>query len=747
MVKATQRVQFYNNENGPIIGVTSKNVIEVDGFYFKDINGDGKLHTYKDWRKSPQERAEALAKELSIDDKIGHLFINQWKMGLYQEDKNKVDATGLLDEAIVEKDETIFNVEKTYGSKYTVKEMGIRNFIFRQNPKPEDLVDWINEMNSLAEECEHAIPILFASNSRNEHGEVVFGMNDAAGVFATWPGTMGIAAAVKGDDVSLIDDFADCIREEWNAVGLKKGYMYMADVMTDPRWQRTFGTFGEDPSLVSEIIERLIPRIQGSEAGVTTDGIAMTVKHFPGGGARENGFDPHYAQGQWNVYQTENSLQRYHLPAFQVAINKKASSIMPYYAKLSDLKSAPQYDQNGNKLEMKAIGMEYNQFLIEELLRTQMGFEGYTNSDSGITHKMSWGVEELEVCERVALAINSGVDIISGSLDVESAKEAYERAQNGYYTTQGNKVPEGYTVEQITLSEETITKAVTRTLKEKFELGIFENPYRIPEEAVRVTEIKKHWKDAYDTHLKSVVLLKNVDQTLPLAPNKLEGKKVYVECFKKVEEASVEETQRVRKLIVEKHKLNLTDCYEEADYAILFVNPSSGEYFNATKGFLELDICEGKVVPDVDGEGRPAESTHLETTLYNVNKIAKIYNAIHKNGGKVIANINFTLAWMVGNVENYADALCAGFDTFTEATMDVIMGNCNPTGKMPITLPKNDDVLAVNQEGVCISPNDVPGYEKDQYMPEELKDENGKAYAYRDQQGNYYEFGFGLQYN
>ena len=112
----------------------------------------------------------------------------------------------------------------------------------------------------------------------------------------------------------------------------------------------------------------------------------------------------------------------------------------------------------------------------------------------------------------------------------------------------------------------------------------------------------------------------------------------------------------------------------------------------------------------------------------------------------MIANINFPLAWMVGNVERHADALTAGFETYPAATLDVIFGRYNPTGKLPITLPKNDAVLAVNADGVCISPNDVPGYDKDQYMPDELKDENGKAYAYRDAAGNYYQLNFGLQY-
>ena len=162
---------------------------------------------------------------------------------------------------------------------------------------------------------------------------------------------------------------------------------------------------------------------------------------------------------------------------------------------------------------------------------------------------------------------------------------------------------------------------------------------------------------------------------------------------------------------------------------------------------LELEICDGKVVHDVDDEGRPKAETHSETTLAEAGRIAEIAEAVHRNQGKVIINVNFTLAWQLGNVEPCADALTAGFNTYQPALLDVIFGRFAPTGKLPFTLPKNDDVLKVDENGVCISPNDVPGYDKDKYMPDEMKDENGKAYAYRDAAGNYYEMDFGLRYD
>lgn len=189
----------------------------------------------------------------------------------------------------------------------------------------------------------------------------------------------------------------------------------------------------------------------------------------------------------------------------------------------------------------------------------------------------------------------------------------------------------------------------------------------------------------------------------------------------------------------------LVDDPAQADFALLFVSPSSGEYFNATPGYLELDICEDKTVCNVDANGKPMADTHTETTLHGGKRLTEIAASVHANGGKVITNVNITLAWQLGNVEPLCDVLLAGFDTYRSATLDAIFGCFAPTGKLPLTLPRGDAVLAVNADGVCISPNDVPGYDKDRYMPDSLKDENGKAYAYRDAAGNYYEYGFGLE--
>ncbi len=626
--KASENVKYYKNSNGPVIGTVSRKVIEKDGLYFKDLDGSGDFKPYDDWRLPAEERARAYVKALTTDEKIAQLFISDWRMGKYlsqfPDHQPQLDESGTLDDAeFIGK--TIFGEQHLPGTTELIKKWFARHLILRANPTPEDLADWLNQLHAVAEECEHFVPVQVVSNSRNENGELVFGMNDAAGIFAAWPGTLGIAAAVKGDSIDLVDDFADCVRREWDATGLKKGYMYMADVVSDPRWQRTYGTFGEDPQLICEIFRHIIPRIQGSEEGVTADGVAMTVKHFPGGGARENGFDPHYQMGQWNVYQTEGSLEKYHIPGFQVVVDCNASSIMPYYAKPAAAKSAPQTDKNGDPMEMQPYGFAYNKPFIDGLLRRQMGFRGYINSDTGIVHNMSWGVEMLDKPERIGFAVNNaGVDLIS---------------------------------------------------------GLFENPYRDPKKAAEVIADPSDWDKAMDVHRKSVVLLKN-DGVLPLTADKLAGKKVYAECFNKNPEAARAATESLRQQL--QGTAELTEDYREADYAVLLLNPSSGEYFNATPGYLELDLCDGKEVPNVDNEGRPTEETHKETTLAEVGRIAEIAEAVHAKGGKVIANVNVTLAWEVGNVEPSCDAFLCGFDTYVSAVLDVIFGRFSPAESSPL---------------------------------------------------------------
>ncbi|KWW20531.1 glycoside hydrolase [Peribacillus simplex] len=700
----------------PELEVRVKNIIEVDGLKFKDLNNSGKLEPYKDWRLSPKERAENLVSLMHIDEKIGMMLINTRKMGLSQENKEKTSHEGILDEAIVEKGENIFAASKIYGTTHTIEKRNVRHFILRDNFSPAEMAAWINKMNEVAEGTRLGIPCLITSNSRNENAEPIFGMNDAGGIFSTWPGTLGLAAAAQGDiknggDATLISEFAKIAREEWNATGIRKGYMYMADTVTDPRWQRAYGTFGEDPEFISDAIGRLIDGFQGEELGKNS--IAMTTKHFPGGGARENGFDPHYKEGKWNLYPTPGSLEKYHLPPFRAAVEHGTSSIMPYYSIPSIKKSVVQ-EFEGEDIPFEEVGFTFNHYFINHILRGKLGFKGYINSDSGIVNNMSWGVEELSEAERFAKAVNAGTDIVADTNDIENLKMA---------------VSKGW------ISEKRINEANVRLLIEMFTLGIFDDrTYNSPEEATAVVSNKVNWKAAYEGHKKSVTILKNQNETLPLTAEKVNCKKVYVEVLHKDVERATKYTEKARKECQELGHFSMTTNYEEAEVAIMFLHPKSGSYFNATPGLLELEVCEGKVVSALDG------SLYQETTITGMDHLKEVSDNLHSRSGKVVISVNVTLPWILENIEPMADALIAGYDTFYNALFEVIAGNSKPVGVLPLTLPASEDVIAVRQNGECVSRNDVPGYDKDKYMPA------GLSYAYKDSDGNIYKLGHGLTY-
>ena len=770
-------IKYQENDGGPIIGATMRNIIEKDGEFYKDSNGNNWVDIYEDWHYDSETRARDLVEKMTLWDKAGMMMINTKIMGKggdYTKMFGKLqdmttDASGLLNETYIPVEimkkiglTSIFGNEAYVGTTAAIRGLRMRHFIARENPSAGNMAEWINQMNLVAENDRLGIPVIVASNSRNENGEETFGMNDAIGVFSTWPGTLGLAAAVikdwqNGADLSdsLIREFAETAGDEWNASGLKKGYMYMADTVTDPRWQRSYGAFSENPELNADIIGEVVEGFQKSDEGVQPDGVALTIKHFPGGGARENGFDPHYAEGKWNIYQTENSLQEYHLPAFERAAEKNASSIMPYYAIPALDRSEKQYDENGNVIPTNLVGFAFNREFITNILREQLGFKGYVNSDSGIIGNMDWGVDHFEdVSMKSALAVNAGTDIIGDTHNTSSIVKAVLRGRTGYYDSHADEIPEGYSAEQITLTEGRLNEANVRLLKEMFELGLFENPYRDPDEAESVVAEARSNPAIEEAHQKSVVLLKNTDGLLPLTEEKLKGKAVYVHWFGMADDdEGVKDDALIREKTAElieglglgERGIKVTDNYTNADYALLFVYPSSGETFNATEGFLELGICTNKEIPNVE-DGKPVSGTHLISTISEADLIQEIADAVHANGGKVISSVNVSLAWLVGNVETCSDAMLAGFYTLPSATMDVITGEVNPSGRLPLTLPKDDSVIEVNEDGICVSHNDIPGYVKDRYMPENMKDGNGKAYAYRDTDGNYYEFGFGLEY-
>ena len=204
-VKASERVKRYQNPNGPTISTVERKVIEQDGLYFKDIDGTGTVSAVNDWRLTPAERAKAYVKILTTSEKIGQIFTSDWRMGpkypsprlAANGHKPVADESGLLDEAPVNVSDSIFGSQSLPSTSDMVKKSFNRHVILRESPTPEDLADYLNQLQYLTETCDHFVPMQVMSNSRNENGEVVFGMNDATGVFATYPGTLALLLPSK----------------------------------------------------------------------------------------------------------------------------------------------------------------------------------------------------------------------------------------------------------------------------------------------------------------------------------------------------------------------------------------------------------------------------------------------------------------------------------------------------------------------------------------------------------------------
>lgn len=473
----------------------------------------------------------------------------------------------------------------------------------------------------------------------------------------------GTLGLAAADDSSMVRKFAEIARKEWRASGIRKIYGYQVEVATEPRWRRISGTFGESPDLNARYTYALVRGFQGPV--INSESVVHTIKHFPGDGPVYLGLDPHFAEGQWAVYPTEGSLFKYHLPPFQAAFNAGVSSLMSYYNRPYDEMSVPQY--KGTLFE--SVAGAYNKGIISDLAR-ELGFLGYVNTDSGILSNTAWGVADLSLEERYAKAVKAGSAIFSDYNDPAGLINAVKTGL---------------------LTEENLNPAVKALLKEVFALGLFENPYVDPEEAQRVAEDPASQALADEAHRKSVVLLRN-SGILPLS----ESKKVYVEVFNG---SNSEASTKAFRVLVGK-SVQVVEKLSEAEAALLWVMPSTFQ-ISAEKGM---------------------SITLNNDTGIDVAKVKSIENKV-----PAVLIINLVNPWVINEIEPEAAAVLATFGLKGEALLDVICGRFKPTGKLPLTIPKD-------QEAVEKNASDVPGYAEN------------FDYTYTNAEGNKYVFGFGISY-
>ena len=447
----------------PLIEHRAVDLIHEMQFIFKDLNKNQKLDVYEDWRQPLDKRVANLVSQMTLQEKVGMLLINTLNAG----EKGKL-TEGAVD-YIENQKMTRFIFRNTI--KNNPVNTGAGNGFAGVQISPYEAAQFMNAVQELSERTRLGIPSLFKSNSRN-HMEIDAraGINVESGSFSSWPKESGLAAT---RDMDLIADFAKIMAEEWRAIGLRGMYGYMADLSTEPRWYRVHETFTEDSELATDIIKVLIKNLQGEK--LHSKSIALTIKHFPGGGPQEGGGDPHYTFGKNQVYPAGKF--DYHLAPFKAAIDAGASSIMAYYG----IPVGQPYLPNN-------VGMAFSKGILTDLLRTLLKFRGYVNSDTGIIGERAWGLENKSLDEQILIAIEAGTDILSG---FSNNKQILNLVEAG-------KLPES----RVNLS-------VTRLLKEQFELGLFENPYVDPNRAAYLVGNPSFQQKADLAQRKSIVLLQN----------------------------------------------------------------------------------------------------------------------------------------------------------------------------------------------------------------------------------------------
>jgi beta-glucosidase len=649
-----------SNQYQPAIENRAVNLLHEKQFHFKDLNKNNILDVYEDWRKPLDLRVANLVSLMTLEEKVGMLLINTLNAG----EKGKITDAAV---DLIEKQKmTRFVFRNTIKSNPV--NTGAGNGFAGVQISPFEAAQFMNAVQELSERTRLGIPALFKSNSRNHiEFDARAGINVESGSFSSWPKESGLAAT---RDMALIADFAKIMAEEWRAIGLRGMYGYMADLSTEPRWYRVHETFTEDSDLAAEIIKVLIKNLQGER--LNSKSIALTIKHFPGGGPQEGGGDPHYTFGKNQVYPAGKF--DYHLEPFKAAIDAGASSIMAYYG----IPVGQPYLPNN-------VGMAFSKGILTDLLRTLLKFRGYVNSDTGIIGERAWGLEDKTLDEQILIAIDAGTDILSG---FSNNKQILDLVTSGK------------------LSESRVNLSVTRLLKEQFELGLFENPYVDPNRAAYLVGNSSFQQKADLAQRKSIVLLQN-KMTLPLAQPK--GK----------------DTLKIFTIGMN------TALFKEREWANYKV--TSGDYNKAKKETLpaipkETDIAIIRIQVSNDGGSDRrfggADSTELDflsfsdmakSKSWKISPSLEDIQAVMQSVGteKTILSIDFRQPYVLDEASGllHAAGILATFGVSDAAVMDIIMGKFNPTGKMPYALAKTSAAV-IKQDP------DAPGYpEKDTLFP------------------------------
>lgn len=596
------RYSIESSINMQILGPEA-GALKVDGREFRDLNNNNRLDVYEDPREPVDARVDDLLKRMTLKEKAGTMFITMTGM----------DRDGSLLEWARLYAPLTFLMER---NSEMVVEKKLNHFNIAQSYPPEVMAKWNNNIQKLAERTRLGIPVTIATDPRHS-GMKNFTVNVFTEYFSTWPSFLGLAAT---RDTALVREFGETVRQEYRAIGITQALHPMADLATEPRWGRISGTFGEDAHLSARMVRAYIEGMQGDS--LDGNSVACMTKHFPGGGPQKGGDDPHFPYGREQVYPGNNF--DYHLIPFEKgAFPANTAQIMPYYA-------VPE----GSEYEDVAFG--FNKKIITGLLREQYNFDGVVCTDWGIItdrkfrDARAWGVENLTEEERVVKVLDAGCDMFGGESSPEMIAEL---------------------VRSGAITESRIDTSVRRILRDKFRLGLFDDPYVDPAEAREVVRNESFVRKGKQAQRKSMVLLKNENNLLPLE----EGSKVYIEGMDN------------KKLAGQYGQV--VSSRDQADFIILQLQ---APYEARNDMLLERLFRQGSLA-FMDVEKR------------------RIINKISEKPSVVVITLDRPA--VIPEIAEETEGLIADFENETDAILDVIFGRAEPQGKLPVELPSSMEAV------------------------------------------------------
>lgn len=589
-------------------------IVTISGKTFRDLNKNGALDIYEDLSASIDDRVDDLVSQMTVEEKAGAMFIT---MIGFRDNGSPTDEIYIPNNML---DIMAMTILPMSSDMVANKKMNSFNIISSYDA--DIMARFNNNIQKWGEKTRLGIPITIATDPR--HGtEGNPGAALYTPAFSQWPTSLGLAAS---RDTILVKEFGDIGRQEYRAVGITLALHPMADLATEPRWGRVNGTFGEDAYLSAIMTKAYVLGFQGDS--LNQNGVACMTKHFSGGGPQKDGEDAHFPYGKEQVY--PGNMFDYHIqPFIDGAFPAKTAQIMPYYGIPVDQTS-----------ENVAFG--FNKDVITGMLRDSLKFDGVVCTDWNIISgsKMgdprAWGVEHLTPVQRAKKALDAGVDQFGGEANPELI---IELVANGEIT------------------EERLDVSVKRIMRDKFRLGLFDNPYLDEDKAKQIAGNKKFRERGKYAQGKSTVLLKN-DNILPLK----KGTKIYPEGW--------------------------LDTTEISKY---------GEVVSSPK---DADVIVTRLQTPFDprSEYMLEQFFHQGRLYFNEEELKPILELTNQK--PTIAVVNLERPAILTAINEACKGMIAEFGTSDEVLTHILFGAIIPTAKMPFELPSTWEAVQKQLEDV-----------------------------------------------